>query len=158
MYPYDDCESTYTPPPYVPVVLPVFTTPDELKTHIFENVVVAISDGDTSLMVTAIAAAESEAAGYMDRYDYVTIFTQTGTNRDPILLQTVKTLAVWHFIGLANPNIDYEVWHGRYKEAVRWLEKVQDSRVNPVGWPISAIPQLGNLFHSKSRRKRGNNY
>ena len=109
-------------------------------------------------MVEAIATAQSEAAGYMSRYDYQTLFNQTGTNRDPILLQTIKTLAVWHFIGLANPNIDYAVWEGRYKMAVRWLEKVQDGRAVPVGWPIPAVPALSSLFHVKSQPKRNNNY
>lgn len=153
------CNDPVPPPvPTLPIVLPPFITPAELSSRIFDVVVTAISDGDTTLMPQAIAAAQQEVTGYLSRYDFVTILSQVGAARDPLLILYMKDMAVWHFIPLANPNIDYEVCLNRYKFAIRWLEKIQDGKFVPPGWPLAIIPALGTFFHLSSRDKRGNNY
>jgi phage gp36-like protein len=139
--------------------LPTFLTAAELKTHIYEGTVNAISDGDDTLMPQAIAAAVQEAAGYMSRFDYVTVLEQTDVNRDPILLQYIKEMAVWHFIGLANANINYDVALDRYSKAIKWLDKVADGRFLPVGWPIALVPAVNSFFQvDSSVPKRRNHY
>ncbi len=135
-----------------------FLSTSDLTTHIYDNVVTAISDGDTTLMPQAIAAATQEAMGYMSRYDYATILAETGDARDPILLQYVKDMSVWHYMVLANPNLDWQARESRYKFAIRWLEKVQDGTFVPAGWPSATESQLATEFHVMSRRKRDNNY
>jgi phage gp36-like protein len=147
-----------TPPAYTPVVLPAFLSAAELNTHIYTASVTAITDGDATILPNAIAAAISEAAGYMSLYDYVTLFGNTGTNRDPILLLYIKDLALWHFIILGNANINYEAALDRYRMAIRWLEKVADGRFVPVGWPPATQPNLATYFHLASQPKRSNNY
>ena len=139
--------------------LPTFITPTELNTHMYEGTVTAITDGDATIMPLAIAAAIQEAAGYMSRFDYATVLGQTGADRDPILLQYIKTMAVWHFIGLANANINYEVALDRYNKALRWLDKVADGRFIPVGWPIALTPALNEFFQvGSSQPKRSNHF
>lgn len=139
--------------------LPTFLTPDELNTHLYEGTVTAISDGDATLMPDAIAAAIQEAAGYMSRFDYVTVLSQEGANRDPILLQYIKTMAVWHFIGLANANINYEVALDRYNKAIKWFDKVSDGRFIPIGWPVALQPTLNDFFQvGSSQPKRSNHF
>ena len=157
---YVDDQLTYIPPtPPLPVVLATpFISTAELSTHIYAAVVTAISDSDITILPTAIAAATNEAMGYMDRYDYLTILGQTGAARDPLLLLYIKDIAVYHFMVLANPNIDYEVRLDRYKYAVRWLEKIQTGRFVPAGWPPAINSQFNTEFHVISARKRSNNY
>lgn len=145
--------------PTLPTILATsFVSVAEMNTHIYTGIVNAIADGGTSQLPAAIAAAIQEAMGYMSRYDFSTILQQTGNARDPILLQYIKDIAVWHFIVLANPNIDYELRLDRYKHAIKWLEKVQRGDVAPPGWPIPAVAQANNLWHIKSMNKRGNNF
>ena len=147
------------PTPTLPTILPApFLTPAELKTHMYTGVVNAITDGDNTLLPQAIAAATQEAMGYMSRFDFITILSETGNARDPILLQYLKDMATWHFIVIANPNIDYEVRLDRYKYAIKWFEKIQGGRYVPAGWPIAIPANLSSLWHIKSRKKRGNNY
>lgn len=142
-----------------PVILPQpFLTVSDLYTHIYEETVNAITNNDTSKLQEAIDAATQEAMGYMSRFDFYTILSQQGTNRDPVLMLYMKDIAKWHFIVIANPNLDYECAENRYKSAVRWLEKVQDGRFIPVGWPLATISQLNTEFHVISRNKRCNNY
>ena len=157
---YVDDVINYTPPaPTLPVVLSTpFLSVAELSTHIYDAVVTAISDSDTTLMPQAIAGATNEAMGYMSRFDYMTILGQSGAARDPLLLLYLKDISVYHFMVLANPNLDYEVRLDRYKFAIRWLEKIQDGRFVPAGWPVATTSQLSTEFHVISARKRSNNY
>jgi hypothetical protein len=133
-----------------------FLTPDDLKTHIYGEVVEAITDGDEDILPTAIAAAIGEAKGYMSRYDYETIFASEGDTKDPILLLYVKSMAKWHFIQLANPNIDYEDTKTRYEMATKWLDKIQAGKIVPPSWPLKNNPvEESTFFHVKSNPKRG---
>jgi len=151
----------YTPPqPPLPTILPApFISVSELNTHIYENVITAITDSDTTIMPQAIEAATNEAMGYMSRYDFLTILEQTGTARDPVLLMYIKDMSVWHFMVLANPNLDYDARRTRYEHAIRWLEKVQDGRFVPAGWPPAPLSQTSTEFHVMSTQcKRWNNF
>jgi hypothetical protein len=149
-----------TPPaPVFPIVLPQpFFTPDEVKTHCPEEVINIVSDGDDSLLPIAITAATQEAMGYMSRYDYITILSQTGDLRDPILLIYLKDIALRHFMRLSNPNMDYEIVINNYKDALRWLEKIQGGKFIPAGWPLASPAFLSTQWHVRSREKRSNNY
>jgi phage gp36-like protein len=139
--------------------LPTFLTAGEMNNAIYPETVAAISDGDASFMTDAMIAAVQEAAGYMSRFDYVTIFSQAGANRDPILLQVIKNMAVYHFIGPSNANINYEVALDRYNKAIRWLDKVADGRFAPVGWPVAPCPAQNTVFQvTATQCKRRNNY
>jgi phage gp36-like protein len=136
-----------------------FLSKTELTTHIYAEVMDAITNSDDSKITAAIDAAIGEAKGYMSKFDHATIFAKTAGDRDPILLLNVKDIAKWHFIQLANPNIDWEAANERYKSAVRWLEKITMGRIVPVGWPIAVEPGIGDFFHvSSTRPKRNNNY
>ena len=52
-------------------------------------------------------------------YDTEAIFAATGNNRNPILLLYIKDIAVWHFINLANPNVEMQLRQDRYEKAVK---------------------------------------
>lgn len=108
-----------------------YLTPDEINTHLYGEIADEISRGDNSILQTAIDAAISEMRGYISFYDVDTILATTGTNREPILLMFTKDIAVWHFISLANPNVEIELRETRYENAIKWLNKVQKGETVP---------------------------
>jgi phage gp36-like protein len=103
----------------------------ELTSHLHEEVMEEIDRQDDSKLTTAIAAAISEMRGYLSFYDVTVILATTGTNREPILLLYTKDIAVWHFIQLANPNVDMELRKVRYDRAIQWLKDVQKGIIVP---------------------------
>jgi phage gp36-like protein len=110
--------------------MPYLTT-HELTSHLHEDVIDEISREDTSKLTTAIAAAVSEMRGYLSFYDVPVILATTGVNREPILLLYTKDIAVWHFIQLANANVEMELRKIRYDRAIQWLKDVQKGIIVP---------------------------
>ena len=130
----------------------------DLKTHLYNEQITAISRNDSDLIVEAIAAAEGEAKGYMSRYDIDTIFGAVGTARDKTLLMWLKDMATWHFITLANANADMEFRESRYDQGIEWLEKIQAGKIVPYGWPLTEVPNMDSSFHVTSDTKRITNF
>lgn len=108
-----------------------FISVDELSTHLYGELVDAISRNDDDIPQRAIDGAIAEVKGYLGDFDKDTIFGATGINRHPLLLIYVKDIAVWHFIVLANPNIEISLREKRYDAAIRWLTKVQKRDITP---------------------------
>jgi len=123
----------------------------EIFTHLFSETVQAISDGDDRLLQMAIDAAIAEAKGYLHRYDVVKIFAVAGDDRNPLLVYWIKDIAVWHYINIANPGVDWKVRELRYNAAIAWLRGVQRGDIvpdlpaventNTTGWSIGSNPK-----------------
>lgn len=109
----------------------MFVENSEIKTHLYGEKVSTITREEGDILTSAIRAAIAEVEGYLSAYDTKEIFESTGDNRNPILLLYVKDIAVWHFIQLANPNIDLQLRLERYEKAISWLDKVMRGQVMP---------------------------
>ena len=116
-----------------------YLTKADLISHLKAEVVDFISESDDDVVNAAIDAAIEEAKGYLSDYDIDTIFGAEGADRNPIVLLYTKDCAIWHFINLANPNIDIAFRETRYRLAIEWLEKVQSRKTNP---PLPFRPTL----------------
>lgn len=130
----------------------------DLTTHLYNEQITAISRADATLVDTAISAAEQEAKGYLSRYDIVTIFGKTGTQRDATLLMYLKDMATWHFITLANAGADLEFRQARYKDAIAWLKGIQSSKIVPFGWPLTNVENQDSTWLVTSDTKRETNF
>lgn len=108
-----------------------FITVDELSTHIYGELVDAISRDNDDIPQRAIDGAVYEVKGYLGDFDTQAIFTDEGNNRHPLILIYVKDIAVWHFIVLANPNIEIKLREKRYDNAIAWLKGVQARKITP---------------------------
>lgn len=139
-----------------------FITPEQLKTHVYAGVAQAISKGDDTIVQDAINAAIGEAKGYLSRYDTLYIFQNPDDNpdykKDPTLFMYVKDIAKWHFIQLANPNIDYDAALVRYEKAIAWLKDIQSGKVVQVDWKPAIAEEHSTFFHYNSNRKRRQHY
>jgi hypothetical protein len=108
-----------------------FLTPSEINTHLYGEVTTEINRGDAGILQTAIDAAISEAASYLNAFDVQAVFAATGAARHAYLLLCVKDIAVWHYIQLANPAVEMQLRLERYEKAVEWLVKVQKGQAVP---------------------------
>lgn len=108
---------------------------EELKTHIYKEEADGIMQDDETIPLTAIAVAIDFVKTKLAKdYDVEMIFAQRGEDRSPLILKIVKDIAVWEFIGLANPSVDYEDKKFRYQQAVNWLNAVYKGM--PAGLPL----------------------
>ena len=109
----------------------MFLSNEEMKTHLHQEDVDAISRGDDTLMTAAIDTAMQEAKGYLSKYDKAVIFETTGTERNALLLTFLKDIAAWHFLVICNAGSDYKIRQDRYDRAVSWLKAVQRGDISP---------------------------
>jgi phage gp36-like protein len=139
-----------------------FLTPTQMKTHMEPGISNAISQGDASLLQSAIDAAIMEAKGYCSRYRVEQLFDNVdavvGWVADPTLMMYVKNIAKWHFINIGNQNIDYEVAQARYDQAISWLKSIQSGKAVPVNWPPKTPDGKETFFHMSSNTKRKNHF
>lgn len=109
----------------------MFVSPDEIYTHLYPESVRAISGNDERLLLSALSGAISEVKLYLHKYDLEKLFATTGDKRDDLLLIWIKDVAVWHYINIANPNIDYEDRYRRYQFALGSLKDIQKGNAVP---------------------------
>lgn len=108
----------------------------ELKSAIYAYQLSQITESDEDIPLMAIEAAIKEVKSYLSpggqvefkdgrkRYDVEAIFSATGADRDPLILELVKSIAVYWITRLANVDVIHEDIIKRYDRAIAWLEKV----------------------------------
>lgn len=128
----------------------MFATPQDLKNTIYEYQVDQITDGDESIVLQALMAAESEVKSYLmgndkkewldgrPRYDVDAVFNKTGPERNPLILAHVLTIAKWRIAELCNVDFIYEKAKDRYDRAVDYLKQLSAGKIN-----LSDLPVLG---------------
>lgn len=108
-----------------------YLTAAEIISHLKIEIIDDVQEGYAQALDDAVLAAISEMRGYISFYDVAAILATTGAAREPILLLFTKDIAVWHFIQLANPNVDMELRQVRYERAIAWLKDVQKGNTVP---------------------------
>lgn len=102
-----------------------FLTKSDLESHLYEENIDVITREDDDLVTAAIDAAIGEAKGYLGAYDTESIFGETGSSRNALLLLFCKDIAVWHLVVLCNAGADLALRQDRYERAITWLKGVQ---------------------------------
>lgn len=124
-----------------------FLTPEELKTAAYQYQVNEISENDNDIPLQAIATAEEEVKGYLRSnnkkeyqdgrlvYDVVAIFSKAGDERNALILQYTKVVALWHLLILCNVDILHEHVKERYDRVIDFLKKVNKGE-NTLDLPL----------------------
>lgn len=135
-------------------------TVSDFNTHIYAELINAISRDNPEILMSALDAAVQEVKGYLGRYNTQTLFSAAGGNRDSLLLMVLKDVASWHFIALANANIDLELRKTRYDDAINRLKDIQSGKVVYPDWPLADTdePSSGDNWQVGSRTKRNTHY
>ena len=111
----------------------MFITVEEMQTVIYEHVMDDISANDDATVQQCIEAAVSEMKSYLaSRYDVDAIFAATGNDRDPLILEDTKVIAVWNLIRLSNSELIYEQWRERYDRVIDFMKQVAEGSVTPA--------------------------
>lgn len=114
----------------------MFLTKEDLTTAVDEELIDAISRDDDNKIQPAIDGAIEEIASYLSDFDTTDILSKTGEERHALILIYAKDIAIWHFIVLANPNIEISLRQKRYDAAIAWLNRVQKRAVVPRELPL----------------------
>ncbi len=120
----------------------MYITIEELKTHLRDETIGAISGSDETLLTMAIKGAEAEMKGYLRKYDVDAIWEKTGDDRDDLLMIWLKDIAVWHYINISNPGVDFAIRERRYNAAIAWLKGVQKGDIDPA-FPLPKDTETG---------------
>ena len=135
-----------------------YITPEELKTHAYDEEIAMIIREDETIALAAIdMAIEYAESKLLKQYDTEEIFSKRGTERSSLLVGFIKDIALWNLIGLATPNIDYTDKEKRFNIANAWLKDVYKGM--PTNLPKKELqPDKSNSFSFKSNPKRENRY
>lgn len=133
-------------------------TIEDLSTHLYPEIIETITRDEASLVTDAIDAAELEAISYLERFDSEELFDRTGNDRDKMLMLYLKDMTVWNLLALSNPDTDIDFRESRYKNAIRWLTKIQGGKSTPKGWILSSVETANDAFAISSDEKRETSY
>jgi len=121
----------------------------ELKTNAYAYQLDQITEGDSTIIETGIETAIEEVKGYLTPnfkhqfgdgrliYDVEAIFEAIGTDRNALIFQLTKTVAIWHIINLCNADIMYEQAKERYDRAIKTLGMILKGDMT-----IKSLPKL----------------
>lgn len=110
----------------------MFIQEEELRSVAYNYQLEQIVENDATILQMAIEAATEEVRGYLSsRYDTTAAFAATGADRNPLLVEITKDIALWYIIRLSNVDIIYEPVKERYDRAVQWLDRVASGRITP---------------------------
>lgn len=108
-------------------------TQEELKTVLYSYQLEEITEGDDDIVLANIEAAIEEVKSYLaSRYDVAVIFSQEGNERNPLLVEYLKNIALYHILRLANVDMIYQEAKERYDRAINWLKLVQKGELSPT--------------------------
>lgn len=114
----------------------MFLTYPELRSVAYGYQLQEITDNQPDIAEMAIAAAVEEMISYLNpsnqrhwrdgrpRYDTNLIFGATGDDRNALVLELCKSIALYYVCRLSNVDIIQENVQDRYDRAIDWLEKV----------------------------------
>ena len=102
----------------------MFIEIEELKTAVYNYTLGQITTDDVVIR-SAILMAIQEATSYLNgRYDTAAIFNAEGDERNALVLEHCKSMAVWYIIRLSNADILFDKAKIYYDNAVEWFKLV----------------------------------
>lgn len=153
----------------------MYLTTEELKSVAYQYQLSEITEGDDTICEMAINSAVEQVKSYLTpgdtkrysdgrpRYDVETIFAQADDERSPLLLELVKSVALFYIMRLANVDIINQKAQNAYDRAIDYLEKVaavgkySDAPPLKLSLPLLPSPDIESdaslAFRSGSREK-----
>jgi len=137
-----------------------FLTKDELKTKSHIEIIDAITRSDDAIIDMIISESISYMKGYLNaRYDVEAVFGASGNDRDPVVLKILKAIVIYEIYASNNPQMMTQVIKDNNDRAIKWLEKVQQTEINP-DLPLKKDEDNNDLLTAKfgSNERRENHY
>jgi phage gp36-like protein len=104
----------------------------EIESGIYASAIDAIVQDDRTIVKQAIDAAVEEVKAYLaGNYDTVKIFGATGNDRNALILENVKVIAIWNLIKLSSAETLYDIWRDRYDRVIDGLKLIASGKTAP---------------------------
>lgn len=102
----------------------MFIERDELRTAIKVSTMGNLQADDVAID-QAILMSIQEATSYLNgKYDCARIFNARGNERNPLVLEHCKSMAIWYLLRISNANYLFEKAKIYYDNAIAWLKLV----------------------------------
>jgi len=113
----------------------------EMKTVAYAYQIEEITEADDDIVLQAISAGIDHAKSYLRPgnkkewldgrllYDVNATFSATGSQRNILLMEMTKSLALWYLCRLCNVDMIYENVKDRYDRSITWLKQVNKGEV-----------------------------
>ena len=116
-----------------------FLTIEDYKEVIKGNILTDIIEGDDTLRISAELKAQELIESYLRmRYKVSEIFSRTGLNRNPIIIQFMLDITLYYLHKRINPNQIPDLRIDEFDNAKDWLYKVSAGKLSPN------LPELAN--------------
>lgn len=134
-----------------------FIVKDDYASVISENLLDDITEIDDDKIIACEKRAIEFMAGYLNsRYDVLAIFSKTGNQRNPVVLNMAMDITVYYLHRLVNWRNCPAARVNAYMEAKDWLEKVRDLKINPRELPVVENDTSRDYIQFGSQNKRSN--
>ena len=126
----------------------MFLEEKDLDSTIYEYQLEAITEGNEQIILEALMTAEEEVRSYLSLnnkrqkydgrliYDVDKILSAKGTDRNPMIKNTMISIAKLHIVDLCNADVIYEHAKERYDRAVTWLNKLSKGEITLNTLPV----------------------
>lgn len=132
-----------------------FLAKSDLSLSILTDELDEITRGTDAIVTEAIDSATGEAKTYLfDSYDTDAIFSATGSNRNAMVVQVVRDIAIYRIVASCQAGINMDDRQERYDAAIAWLRMVKKQETFP-DLPVRAVTKQ-TIVRSGSKPKRGN--
>ncbi|MES2651276.1 MAG: hypothetical protein V4663_06020 [Bacteroidota bacterium] len=130
-----------------------FISKEDFQTHIYEENINKISRNDDAKFLEAVNTAMQKARRSLTRYNVDAIFETEGDDKEKYgeLINYIKDIAKFHFIKVANIEIDYDLAEKAFNTAIKELREIKDGE-SVDGWPLKEN-NTESLFRSGSSSK-----
>lgn len=117
-----------------------FIVPEDYDASIHREILDSLlrtdSQKDSAIVEICEDRAIAEMRSYLSKYyDCDTIFSQSSTERHPLILMMAIDIAVYHIFCLHNPYKMSQIRKDRYDRAVEWLKAVAKGDITIDGAP-----------------------
>lgn len=123
----------------------IVTVSDLEQTTLYPEVITEITRNNPAAALAQIEEAEDLCKTYLCKYDLTAIFGNPSATppvlpsvSSPFLNGIIKTIATYHLLRQAAPNIDIEIWRDEFDLVIRQLEQLRDGQMNLPGVPYAS--------------------
>lgn len=102
----------------------------EMQTVIADYKLDEITDSSSEIIQSCILAAIKRVRSYLGKYDTTKIFTATGDDRDPDIVEIVKNVALWNLIRRNNVDILYARVKDIYDRDIAYLKEISNGNIS----------------------------
>jgi phage gp36-like protein len=111
---------------------------------------------------TILNAAENEALGMIekhlaDKYDIPTVFAQSGSNRNAVIMRWAKVLVMYYIYERIPDEMVPERIVANYKEVMLQLKRIEDGAAGVPGLPPKVVTDGNGETANYTRRRFGSN-